>query len=356
MRFIVMSLLLAWLSTVGCAEVPRYSAKTLHARPSGMTLPQGASIAVLATGDGATPVKGARNPGAVSERVIRVLRHRGYRVMRITEAALSTCDADYILRLHALDYEKALVQTYSLPTARKYAVTADVFDGRTRRHLGRTRFLLRHVGFTNDGPTAEDRAVSRTLSWLGQRGTLEPWRPELPRNGAFFMGTLNATALFTRKTVNEEIPYYRPGPDLGRISLQSLVFGVSFIFAPAPLELTLGCSVSGLLGSADVDGAGPYLGLEYTFASRRSLKTTFWVHGQAGLLSRGEVAGGHLLQAALGAGLSWSPWRVLRLYARAGLGAQSLGTEDLDVTWSRPRSVTYDSFIVVLDAGFSLNW
>ncbi|PKN46289.1 MAG: hypothetical protein CVU59_06525 [Deltaproteobacteria bacterium HGW-Deltaproteobacteria-17] len=356
MRFPIVSLMVMWLWAAGCAEVPRYSAKTLHARPSGMTLPQGASVAVLATGDGATPVTGVRNPGAVSERVIRVLRHRGYRVTRITEAALPTCDADYILRLHAFDYEKAQVQTYSLPTARKYAVTADVFDGRTRRHLGRTRFLLRHVGFTNDGPTAEDRAVSRTLSWLGQRGTLEPWRPELPRNGAFFMGTLNATALFTRRTVKEEIPYYRPGPDFDWISMQSFVFGVSFIYASVPLELTLGCSVSGMLGGGDVDGAGPFLGLEYTLASPRRLKTTIWAHGQAGLMSRAQVYGGGLLQAAAGAGLSWSPSRVVRLYARAGLGAQSLSTDDLDVTWGRPRAVTYDSIIVVLDAGFSLNW
>ena len=359
MRLFIAIILITWCAGAGCADVPVYTAETVHAKPAGLMLPAGASIAVLATGLGAKPAKGAPDPRAVSERLIRVLSHRGYRVTRITEAGLSSCDADYVLRLHSFDYDSFAsvpVPGYAAPSTKTYAVTVDVLGGRDRRHLGRARFLLRRAGSSNDGPTAEDRALWRTLSWLAQHGTLEPWRPEPPRNGAFFLETQNATALFSHKTVKEQIPYYRPGPDFDRISVQSLVFGVSFIYATVPLELTLGCGVSGLLGGHDVDGAGPHLGLEYTLFSPGKLKTTIWGHGQAALLSREQVHVGFLLQAAAGAGLSWSQSRVLRLFARAGLGYQSLGTHDLDVIWGRPRAVVYDSVVLVLEAGFSLNW
>ncbi|PKN46573.1 MAG: hypothetical protein CVU59_05700, partial [Deltaproteobacteria bacterium HGW-Deltaproteobacteria-17] len=334
---------------------------TLEAGPASLLLPAGASIAVLAEGTsavGATAVGttgdgGWGAPEAASERLIRVLRARGFTVRRITAAELGTCGETYVLRLQA-GFDERDVRGGDADEPRQ-VVTVELTETRTRRVLGRTRMLLTFEGPSIDGPSAEDLVVRRTLGWLEIRGTLEPWRPAPRRSGGFFMETTNTTALVTRKTVKQDIPYYRARTDWESLSLQSLAYGLAFGFEGTPLEMNLSFFVHDSLTQDKTSGGGLQLGLEWEFPSVRPVKTTIWGRGTAGLFNI-EGNSGMMWRLTAGAGLSWSPWAFFRLYARAGLGGQWLDTVDLDVTWDRPRDLGLDSFVVQLDAGVSLNW
>ncbi|MBU1069340.1 hypothetical protein KJ975_07200 [Myxococcota bacterium] len=352
MRLLVV-LLLGMSFLAGCGARPGYSARTLVAEPGSLLVPAGASIAVLTVGQGPVDSQISSSPEAASERLIRVLKARGFAVRRITDGELETCTETYVLRLQVGFHEK---DAGGAPGDEpRQVVTVELMEMRTRRVLGRTRMLLTFDGPSLDGPSAEDLVVRRTLGWLEIRGTLEPWRTDPPRSGGFFVETTNTTALFTRKTVKQDIPFYQARTDWERLSLQNYAFGLGFGFEGTPLEMTLAFFVHSSLTQDRTSGGGLQLGLEYELPSSRPVKTTIWGRGTAGLFNI-EGNSGMLWRLTAGAGLSWSPWSFFRLYARAGLGGQWLDTVDLDVTWDRPRDLGLDSFVVQLDAGLSLNW
>jgi hypothetical protein len=333
------------LLVAGCGDRMAYSARVLHADPGARAIPPGASVAVIVEGTNPGDIP---DPESAGERLIRVLAGRGHPVRRAGVDELETCGED-----------RALVLASEPEGPRKgaevYTVHARVLECRSQKELARLRFRLEPEGRSIAGPGPSDLVVGRTLSWLAVPGPHEPERVVLPRYGGLFFQSGNAFALYTKKKIQQDIPYYRPKTDWDVLSVQSYAFGLDSTFLDTRLEYSYGIEILDQLGGPDGAGFGLFLGLEYVLGPRAPWNFTVWGQGTAAIFSHtGES--GTLLRATAGGGLHWTPLEWLRLHVRAGLGGQWIDTADVDVTWDRPREIRLDSLVVVLTAGVSLSW